>query len=103
MKAGAAGKEKRFCNFYDAVRAAEALCAKNCLLRIREAAERGSLAGDMWLLERRYPSDYGRKDKLDLKSQSENLNVNVTTAEAEADALRSEILRRLSFEAESEC
>lgn len=102
MKAGAKGKDKIFCDFYNAVRASEAACAKKCLTRIRAAAERGSLAGDMWLLERRYPADYGRKDKLDLKAQTENLNVDVTTEQAEADALRSKILCRLSIEAEPE-
>lgn len=100
MKAGAVGKEKKFIDFYNAVRASEATCAKNCLTRIRAAAERGSLAGDMWLLERRYFADYGRKDSIDMKAKTENLNVNVSTEQAEADALRSEILRRLSFEAE---
>ena len=42
MKAGAAGKEKKFTDFYNNVRASEAICAKNCLIRIREAAERGN-------------------------------------------------------------
>jgi transposase len=98
MKCGAAGKEKKYVDFYNTVRAAEALCAKKCLLRIREAAERGSLAGDMWLLERRYPIDYGRRENINMKSITEALNVNVTADQEEADALRSEILRRLSCE-----
>jgi hypothetical protein len=47
MKAGAAGKEKKFVEFYKKVRASEAICAKNCLKRIQEAVEKGSLTSDM--------------------------------------------------------
>jgi len=93
MKAGASGKEKRFCDFYDKVRASEATCAKNCLTRIRAAAERGSLAGDMWLLERRYAVDYGRKDHLNMKAQTEALNYNVDIPANEIEKKRSSILK----------
>lgn len=99
MKAGSTGKDKKFTDFYNTVRASEAACAKNCLTRIREAAERGNTANDMWLLERRYPIDYGRRENINMKSITEALNVNVTADQEEADTLRSEILRRLSLEA----
>ena len=102
MKAGAAGKEKRFCDFYDKVRASEATCAKKCLERIRAAAERGSLAGDLWLLERRYPADYGRKDHLNMKSQTEALNYNVDIPANEIEAKRSALLTRLLKDIEAE-
>lgn len=93
MKAGAAGKDKKFCDFHDKVRASEATCAKKCLERIRAASERGSLAGDMWLLERRYPADDGRKDHLNMKAQTEALNYNVDIPENEIEKKRSSILK----------
>jgi|SRR5665647_537991 len=102
MKNGAAGKEKKFCDFYDKVRASEATCAKNCLTRIRAAAERGSLAGDMWLLERRYAADYGRKDHLNMKAQTEALNYNVDLPENEIEKRRSQILKGILGELETE-
>jgi hypothetical protein len=102
MKAGAAGKEKRFCDFYDKVRASEATCAKKCLERIRAAAERGSLAGDMWLLERRFFADYGRKDHLNMKSQTESLNYNVDIPANEIETRRSQILKGILGELETE-
>jgi hypothetical protein len=102
MKAGAAGKEKKFCDFYDKVRASEAACAKNCLTRIRAAAERGSLAGDMWLLERRYAADYGRKDHLNMKAQTEALNYNVDIPENEIEKRRSSILKGILGDIETE-
>jgi hypothetical protein len=102
MKAGAAGKEKKFCDFYDKVRVSEATCAKNCLTRIRAAAERGSLAGDMWLLERRYAADYGRKDHLNMKAQTEALNYNVDIPENEIEKRRSSILKGILGDIETE-
>jgi hypothetical protein len=93
MKNGAAGTEERFIDFYNAVKAAEATCAKNCLTRIRSQAESGSLAADTWLLERRYHEDYGRKDNFNIKSKSENLNVNFT--EDQIEERRSKILEGL--------
>jgi hypothetical protein len=102
MKKGAIGEEKKYADFHNRVRAAEAICAKNCLERIREAANRGTWAASAWLLERRYPTDYGKHDNINMKTQVENLNVNVDTGTEDADALRSEILRRLSLEAEPE-
>ena len=93
MKAGAAGKDKRFCDFYDKVRASEATCARKCLERIRVAAERGSIAGDMWLLERRYAADYGRKDHVNMQAQTEALNYNVDIAANEIEKKRSSILK----------
>jgi len=102
MKAGVAGKDKKFCVFYDAVRAAEATCAKKCLERIRAAAERGSLAGDLWLLERRYPADYGRKDHLNMKSQTEALNYHVDIPVDEIEKRRSSILKGILGELASE-
>jgi transposase len=102
MKSGAAGKEKKFCDFHNAVRASEATCAKNCLTRIRAAAERGSLASDLWLLERRYPADYGRKDHLNMKSQTEALNLNVDIPENALEARRSALLARILGDIEAE-
>jgi len=102
MKAGAAEKDKRFCDFYDKVRAYEATCAKNCLTRIRAAAERGSLAGDMWLLERRYAADYGRKDHVNMQAQTEALNYNVDIPANEIEKKRSSILKGILGELETE-
>jgi hypothetical protein len=102
MKAGSTGKEKKFTDFYNNVRASEATCAKNCLTRIREAAERGNTANDMWLLERRYFADYGRKDNLNMKAQTEALNYNVDLTENEIEAKRSALLTRILGELEAE-
>lgn len=99
MKAGEAGKDEKHIKFYNRVQAAEANCASENLKRIREAAKHTWQAG-AWLLERRYPSEYGRKDHLDMRARTKNesLVCNVDTGTAEAESYRSEILRRLSGE-----
>lgn len=102
IRRGATGEEKKYADFHNRVRAAEAICAKNCLERIREAASHGTWAASAWLLERRYPADYGKHDNINMKTQAENLNINANTGTEEAESLRSEILRRLSIEEEPE-
>lgn len=100
MKAGEARDEKKFVDFYTRVQASEAICAKNCLERIRQVAENGSLAADTWLLERRYPADYGRKDHFDVKAKSEAINVNFT--ETSLEEKRSQILQGILGELTAE-
>ena len=100
MKKGASG-DKKFTEFYERVQASEAECARQCLERIRDAAESGTWAADAWLLERRYHADYGKKDSVNMRAKTESVNYNVELQEA--DTIRSEILRRLSFEADPEC
>lgn len=95
MKKGEAGGEEKFVDFYSKVRAAEAICARNSLERIREAADNGTWNAAAWLLERRYPSDYGRKDRIDMKAKTENVSIDVTVNEQEISARRSSLLSRI--------
>lgn len=46
--------------FAEAVKAAEAKCANEALIAIKRAARGGQWQAAAWLLERRYPSEYGR-------------------------------------------
>lgn len=103
MKAGEAGKDTKYSEFYNRVRIAEANCAAENLKRIREAAKQ-TWQASAWLLERRYPGDYGRKDSMNVRArtQNENLTINVNPGSTEAESLRSEILRRLSGDSETD-
>jgi len=60
--------DEQYTEFAARVRAAETACAKDCLLRVREASQTGTWAASAWLLERRYRSDYGRNERVDLKA-----------------------------------
>jgi hypothetical protein len=101
MKAGEAEESKKFSDFYDRVRASEAACAKESLERIRDAANTNWNAA-AWLLERRYPADYGKKDHLNMQSKTENLNVNAQLSDDEIETRRSALLSRILGELTAE-
>lgn len=46
--------------FYQRVKEAEALAARNALVKIQVASGNGAWQASAWLLERRYPEEYGR-------------------------------------------
>lgn len=46
--------------FFKRVKEAEAVAARNALVKIQVAAGSGSWQASAWLLERRYPDEYGR-------------------------------------------
>lgn len=91
MRAGEAEEDKKHIDFYSAVQAAEAQCAKNCLVRIQDSAEQGNVNYDIWLLERRYPADYGKKDMHNIMAKAEVTNVNCDITDDD----RIEIMKKL--------
>ena len=56
----------KFSEFSDAVKKAEARAAVGWLAQIERAATEGSWQAAAWKLERRYPDDWGRKERLDI-------------------------------------
>lgn len=86
MKKGAEGSNKKFIEFSDQVRASEAECAKRNLDNLRKAADNGSVASSMWLLERRYPDEFGKRDKIDMKNEhSGNIQINLSVQDCGED------------------
>jgi transposase-like protein len=53
--------------FSDALKAAEARGVLACLSRIQQAANDGQWQAAAWILERRYPADYGRRDRVQME------------------------------------
>jgi hypothetical protein len=51
------------CELRDRLKAAEAVGALTALRSIRDAAAGGTWQAAAWLLERRYPADYGRRSE----------------------------------------
>lgn len=51
-----------------------------------------------WLLERRFPESFGKRNALEVNSRSENvsLNVNANIDKSETDKIRAAILAKLS-------
>src|SRR5688572_20769397 len=55
---------KQYSEFSDAVKVAEGESVKNCLDVIENAAAKGNWAAAAWKLERRYPHEFGRRDRM---------------------------------------
>jgi hypothetical protein len=78
------------------VRAAEASCAERCLERINAKAEQGSIFCDTWLLERRYPADFGARQHITSDNKNDNNNTNTNVSVDATEEARSSILSKLS-------
>lgn len=57
--------------FAEALKAAEARGVLACLRRIEEAAKSGQWQAAAWILERRYPEEYGRRDRVNVHHEGE--------------------------------
>lgn len=55
---------KQYPEFSDAVKVAEGESVRNCLDVIDKAAAKGNWAAAAWRLERRYPHEFGRRDRM---------------------------------------
>jgi len=51
----------------------------------------------MWILERRFPEDFGRRVYRKMNVVSENINENVEILVKDTDTIRNEILNKLSL------
>lgn len=58
-----------YVEFVEALKESEARGIRNNLAMITKASKDGSWQASAWILERRHPEDYGRKDKLDMKAE----------------------------------
>lgn len=69
MQEGERTTHGRFFHFFQAVKRAEAEAAVKWLARIEQAADDGVWQAAAWKLERRYPEQWGRRDKVDVKHE----------------------------------
>ena len=61
----AASGEEPFVQFQQAIKEAEAAAEVRNMALIQQAAQAGTWQASAWYLERRYPSRYGRRDRLE--------------------------------------
>ena len=61
MKKGKNQLEGLYRDFYVAIKKSEALVVQNALESIHSASRAGTWTASAWLLERRYPEQFGRK------------------------------------------
>ena len=101
---GEKAKTGRFKEFYNKIEEAKAYAIALRVENIRKAGRNGSWQADAWWLERMVPESFGRKDKMEVKSDNTNTNVNMEVKstdkvlEENADTITRFIERRIKPE-----
>jgi transposase len=94
---GRTEKSGKYYQFYKYIQKRNADAAKVLLERINEAAKAGNCQVCMFILERRFSEDFGRRIYKKTNVVSEILNQNVEIIVQDTDAIRNEILNKLSI------
>jgi len=90
-KKGKNSKSGEYFEFYKFIQKCNADATKKCLERLNESAKAGNCQVCMWILERRFSEDFGRRVYRKTNVVSENINANVEITVQEADILRKQI------------
>jgi len=101
MKRGKTEKSGKYYQFYRYIQKRNAEGAKILLEHLKGAADEGNCQVCMWILERRFPEDFARRQYRKTNIVSENLNVVVDIAINDADDIRAKILEKVAFGRES--
>jgi transposase len=75
--------------------------ARILLEKLNDAANSGNCTVCMWILERRFPEDFARRQYRKMNVVSENINTNVEITVQGADSLRKQILAKFDRVRES--
>jgi len=74
-------KDPIYCRFYAAVRESESKLMFDCLTKLKKVNDTGMNPQSIqWLLERRFPQDFGKKNALELNAKTESLSLNVNAS-----------------------
>ena len=94
MNRGKTEKSGKYFEFYKFIQKRNADAAKSLLERIKKAADAGNCQLCMWILERRFPEDFARRQYRKMNVVSENKNENVEIIVQDTDILRKQILKK---------
>jgi abortive infection bacteriophage resistance protein len=97
MKKGKNSRSGEYSKFYEHIEKCNAYGAMKCLERLNKAAEAGDTRICMWILERRFPEDFGRREYRKMNVVSENKNKNVEIIVNDGDVIRKQILVKLAM------
>jgi transposase len=101
MQRGKNSTSGAYFKFFKYITKCNADAAKALLERLNEAAHSGNCQICMWILERRFPDEFGRRTYKKINSISENKNENVDIKVQDTDAIRKEILAKFDRVKES--
>ena len=94
MQRGQTEKSGKYYLFYKYIQKCNADAAKKLLERLNEAVDAGNCQVCMWILERRFSEDFGRREYRKMNIVSENINENVELTVTEGDQIRKQILAK---------
>jgi hypothetical protein len=101
MKLGRDSTSGKYFEFYKHIEQRNAEGALRILQKLNEAAKAGNCQVCMFILERRFSEDFGRRVYKKTNIVSENQNVNVDIAINDADGIRAQILEKFDLGQES--
>ena len=96
MSKGKTEKSGKYFEFTQYIQKCNADAAKKCLERLNEAAKAGNCTVCMWILERRFSEDFGRRIYRKKNVVLENQNVIFDIAINDADGIRAQILEKFN-------
>jgi hypothetical protein len=94
MKRGQTEKSGKYYQLYQYIQKRNADAAKTLLERLNSSAKAGDTRISLWILERRFASDFGRRVYRKTNVVSENLNQNVEIVITDIDKIRKQILEK---------
>jgi hypothetical protein len=97
MNRGKTEKSGKYFQFYKHIQKRNADAAKECLKRLNKAADAGNCQVCMWILERRFSEDFGRRVYRKMNVVSENKNENVEIIVKDVNGIRKQILDKLAL------
>jgi hypothetical protein len=97
IKRGQIEQSGKYYQFYKYIQKCNADAAKALLKRLNKAADAGNCQICMWILERRFSEDFGRRVYRKTNVVSDNQNVIVDIAINDADGIRAQILEKFAF------
>lgn len=83
-KATVRKNEQKYVDFVEAIKEAEAKGMRNNLAMITKASKEGAWQASAWILERRYPAEFGRKDAIDMNNKHSG-GITVQVEEVDGD------------------
>ena len=95
MQRGQKDQSGKYFEFARYINKCNADGARVLLEKLNDAAKAGNCTVCAWILERRFPEDFGRRIYRKTNVVSENINTNVEITVQEADILRKQILEKL--------
>src|ERR1035437_9593990 len=96
IKKGQIEKSGKYFQFYQYIQKQNADAAKALLERLNDVADAVNCQVCMWILERRFPEEFGKRVYRKINSVSENKNADVEIKIKEVDAIRKGIIKKFA-------